>query len=191
MRFYYDNKFNFLGFSYSMSMFGVLAGVVALIGSILIMLFFIPLYPLWYYLAMKNWDRLVVTDPNDKYFHILGVKPRVFSMTRFEWKMLLVTWVICGIMGGITVVLNAKKEKRQKELDRIEMIQRERKAREDSIRYFKWLNGEIELNPARRVTPTQSPSEELEYFERNRDDYLDDPEDILRYPDEIFDFYED
>lgn len=191
MRFYYDNKFNFLGFSYSMSMFGVLAGVVALIGSILIMLFFIPLYPLWYYLAMKNWDRLVVTDPNDKYFHILGVKPRVFSMTRLEWKMLLVTWVICGIMGGITVVLNAKKEKRQKELDRIEMIQRERKAREDSIRYFKWLNGEIELNPARRVTPTQSPSEELEYFERNRDDYLDDPEDILRYPDEIFDFYED
>lgn len=191
MRFYYDNKFNFLGFSYSMSMFGVLAGVVALIGSILIMLFFIPLYPLWYYLAMKNWDRLVVTDPNDKYFHIRGVKPRVFSMTRFEWKMLLVTWVICGIMGGITVVLNAKKEKRQKELDRIEMIQRERKAREDSVRYFKWLNGEIELNPARRVTPTQSPSEELEYFERNRDDYLDDPEDILRYPDEIFDFYED
>lgn len=191
MRFYYDNKFNFLGFSYSMSMFGVLAGVVALIGSILIMLFFIPLYPLWYYLAMKNWDRLVVTDPNDKYFHILGVKPRVFSMTRLEWKMLLVTWVICGIMGGITVVLNAKKEKHQKELDRIEMIQRERKAREDSIRYFKWLNGEIELNPARRVTPTQSPSEELEYFERNRDDYLDDPEDILRYPDEIFDFYED
>ena len=189
MRFYYDNKFNFLGFSYNMSMFGMFAGVLALIGSLLIMLIFLPLYPLWYALAMKNWNKLVVTDPRDVLFHLSGIKPRVFSMTRFEWKMLLVVWIIAVIMAVTTALLNARNEKRQKEIDHIETLRREQKARKDSINYHKWLNGEISLDEA--ITLSNLPSDELEYFERLRDDYLDDPEDIISYPDEIFDFYED
>ena len=122
MRFYYDNKFRFLGFSYNMSMFGVLAGVVALIGAILIILVFLPLYPLWYYLAMKKWDKLAVTNPRDIYFHFSGVKPRVFDMTRGEWKMLLVTWVLAVIMSTTTLILNHRKEMRQKEIAGTEIL---------------------------------------------------------------------
>ncbi len=191
MRFFYDNKFNFLGFSYNMSVFGALAGVVAFIGMLLIMTVFMPLYPLWYYLAMKNWDKLVVTDPRDRFFHFSGVKPRVFDMTRFEWKMLLVTWIFAVIATIIIIVKGRETEKRQKELSKIEELRRDRKIREDSIRYLKWQRDNSNYNPANISKRSVAPSRELDYFERHRDDYLDDPEDILIYPDEIFDFYAD
>lgn len=41
------------------------------------------------------------------------------------------------------------------------------------------------------ASPHLTPSEEIEYYEANREYYLDDPEDILTYPDEIFDFNAD
>lgn len=36
-----------------------------------------------------------------------------------------------------------------------------------------------------------NPDEDLDYFDTHFDDYFDDPEDGITYPDEFFDFYMD
>lgn len=45
--------------------------------------------------------------------------------------------------------------------------------------------------PAVKYHFPNEPDAELTYFDEHFDDYFDDPEDGITYPDEIFDFYID
>ena len=51
---------------------------------------------------------------------------------------------------------------------------------------------EIEIEqpaePTRKYDFQPGPDPELEYYAEHFDDYFNDPEDLLEYPDEIFDF---
>lgn len=142
MRLYYDNHFNFLGFSYNMGFLGVFAGVVAFIGVILMITVFMPLYPLWYWLAMKNWDKAAETRQSDLFFHG-SIKPRVFDMTKWEWKMLLAVWIFIAASMPLIISHNAEKERLQKEADKAILIERQRKERERDERHQMWLDGKI------------------------------------------------
>lgn len=198
MRFYYDNHFNFLGFSYNMSIFGVFAGVAAVIGGILLFTVFLPLYPLWYWLAMKNWDKVAETKPSDYFIHG-SVKPRVFDMTKWEWKMLLCVWIFIAACLPFIIRHNAEKERLQKEADKAFVIERDRKEREWKNRYQMWLDGKISADELYHIedygsaksVKRQQPDKDLEYYDEHFDDYHDDPEDGITYPDEVFDFYDD
>lgn len=94
MRLFFNNKFQFMGFSYGVPGISI---ILVLLGAILLITLFLPLYPIWYFLVMKYWDKLVVVNPDDQFYHISGVKPRVADMTRFQWKMLLWVWFIVVI----------------------------------------------------------------------------------------------
>lgn len=145
---------------------------------------------------MKNWDKLSVVHPYDWFVHFWSGKPRVFDMTKWEWKALLVIWIFCSASIPFVISLKGENERLRRENDRSLVMQRERNEQE---RYQMRLDGEIPLDERYGINDKVSakpvvryqPSEELEYYDEHFDDYRDDPEDGVTYPDEIFDFYDD
>lgn len=98
MRFYFNDKAKFMGFSYGVSGF---SSILYAIGFILCITLFLPLYPVWYYFAMKYWDKLVVVDPTYDTLYHGKVKPRVFDMSKGQWKFILGIW----FFGAITLLI--------------------------------------------------------------------------------------
>lgn len=192
-------RFSFLGFSCDLSAFGVFSGVISVIMTVLCVISFVPLYPLWCWSALRNWDNLAVVNHNDGFVHFRSVKPRVFDMTKLDWKLFVVVWIL--IVGAIPVLisLDAKRERLQRENDRFFEMQRDRKEQQEKERYQMWLDGKITTeemygikdNGSAKSVVRFQPSEELEYYDEHFDDYHDDPEDGITYPDDIFDFYDD
>lgn len=112
MRVYFDRNFGFRGFSYSLAWFGKLYGWFCVVVGVLWLLLYLPAYPIMFYFVMKNWDKWAVTNQSDLIFHpFTGIKPRVFSMTKGEWKMLMWTWLFAIIcLTIITIKENDKTE---------------------------------------------------------------------------------
>lgn len=94
MRLFFNDKFQFMGFSYGVSGLSI---ILVILGAILCITLFLPLYPLWYFLAMRYWDKLVVVDPGYDMIYHGKTKPRVADMSKGQWMMLLWVWFIVVI----------------------------------------------------------------------------------------------
>ena len=185
-----DKRFSFLGFSCDLSRFGMFAAVIAVILDVLCVVLFVPLYPLWCWSALKNWKKL-------SYVTYWSNTTRVLNMTKLEWWVLLVTWIIIVASIPFVISLQTEKEQREQEADRLFIMERDRQEREYNERHQRMLDSIYSSrdrsgtknhgSPIRR----HQPDMELEYYDEHFDDYHDDPEDGITYPDEIFDFYDD
>jgi hypothetical protein len=89
MRIYFNNKFDFKGFSFGMGGLGI---ILVLIGGILFITLFLPFYPIWYFIVMNHWDEWAEENPSDYLLHFSGVKPRVMDMTKWQWHLVLGIW---------------------------------------------------------------------------------------------------
>lgn len=126
-----------------------------------------------------------------------SVKSGVFNMTKRKWKIFLAVMIFIAALLSFIISHNAEKERLQKEADKNLIIEREREERERKERYQMWSDDKAEevyhIEDCGKSSPSncQEPDKELEYYDEHFDDYHDDPEDGITYPDEIFDFNDD
>jgi hypothetical protein len=94
-------------------------------------------------------------------------------------------------------ILSTCEKKRQPQVNQEELRMKAQKDSIEKARYYEWLYGGSEPDSAEckgdkshKVSST-SYSKELEYYDEHFDDYHDDPEDGITYPDDIFDYLDD
>lgn len=117
-----------------------------------------------------------------KFIALLG-DDRVF------WRVFGVLFVIGSIVAIIASIQAEAEKTKQAAVPAEQLPQRRVPTPRDTIR--KKQGREANVPSGVPASLPLSPSEEIEYYEANREYYLDGPEDIITYPDEIFDFNAD
>lgn len=120
-------------------------------------------------------------------------------MTKRDWKILLVITILLIVSIPFIISRFIGKDPHAKEVEQNPNTGQFRehyrdsihnRGRRDSIEISGELPGTGHGSSARAIKG-ETPDKELEYYQDYFDDYYDDPEDIITYPDEIFDFNND
>ena len=175
--------------------------ILTVLLSPVFLIVFAFLYPLWYGIVMCNWRKFAKEETSLGYHGLVKPKIGVMGMTRSSWHALFLVWII---VAGIAIFYS----KRKAESERV--MAEESRRYEEQMRLFEekrvrehqqWLQGLKNAEDTTKGSHThvtnfhpelfESGSDELEYYDTHFDDYWDDPEDGITYPDDIFDFYND
>lgn len=106
-------------------------------------------------------------------------------MTKREWILLLCALAITSACLGLIITHNSEKDLFQnndEQENSLKHAQRELVIRRHADK--------LQDDSFNVILPVL-PDKDLEYYDEHFDDYHDDPEDGITYPDEIFDFLDD